>query len=69
MADVYIHEFSNPIPVVTPIGDGLAIYVSTGGTFEDDCWCVALKEDGQVRHFISAQIKVWHNGTYGIIKK
>lgn len=64
-----IHEFNSPIPVVTPLGEGMALYVTSGGQFEDDCWCVALKEDGQVRHFISAQIKIWHNETYGINKK
>lgn len=64
-----IHEFHNPIPVVTPLGDGVAIYVTSGGTFEDDCWCIALSEDGQVRHFKSSQIKIWHNETYGINKK
>lgn len=63
------HEFKNPIPVVTPIGNGMAIYVTPGGSFEDDCWCVAMSEDGQIRHFISSQIKVWHNETYGIKKK
>lgn len=64
-----IHEFIKPIPVVTPIGDGFAIYVKSNGMFEDDEWCVAMCEDGQVRHFVSSQIKLWHNKTYGIEKK
>ena len=62
-------EFRNPIPVVTPLGDGMAIYVTSSGTFEDDCWTVALMNDGQVRHFISNDIKLWKNGTFGIIKQ
>lgn len=66
---MFVHEFNNPIPVVTPIGNGMAIYVTVGGTFEDDCWCVALSDGGQVRHFVSAQIKLWHNETYGLNKK
>ena len=49
-----IHEFSHPIPVVTPLGDGYAIYVKSNGVFEDDEWAVALSADGQVRHFISS---------------
>lgn len=59
----------NPIPCVTPLGDGYAIYVKSNGMFEDDEWCVSLCEDGQVRHFTSSQIKLWHNETYGIKKK
>ena len=64
-----IHEFSHPIPVVTPLGDGYAIYVKSNGVFEDDEWAVALSADWQVRHFTSSQIKIWHNETYGIKKK
>jgi hypothetical protein len=63
-----IHVFDQPIPVVTPLGDALAIYIKSSGIFEDDEWCCCLKEDGQVRHFISAQIKIYHNETYGIKK-
>lgn len=61
-------EFRNPIPVITPIGDGMAIYVTSSGTFDDDCWAVALSDGGQVRHFISSDIKIWHNSTFGINK-
>lgn len=57
-----------PLPVVTPLGDGFVIYVNEGQMFEDACWAVALKEGGQIRHFTSNQIKVWHNETYGIQK-
>ena len=64
-----IHEFIKPIPVVTPIGDAYAIYVKSNGMFEDDEWCCALKESGQVRHFKSSQIKLWCNETYEIKKK
>lgn len=62
-------EFANPIPVVTPLGDGYAIYVKSSGMFEDDEWCVALTEAGKIRHFTSSQIKIWHNQTYGINKE
>ena len=64
-----IHEFNKPISVVTPLGDAFAIYVKSNGMFEDDECCCCLLEDGQVRHFISSQIKIWHNETYGIKKK
>jgi hypothetical protein len=62
-------EFRSPVPVVTPLGEGYAIYVTSGGTMEDDCWAVALCDGGQVRHFISSDIKIWNNSTYGIKKQ
>ena len=35
-----IHEFKYPKPVVTEDGeDGYAIYVESGGQFENDIWC------------------------------
>ena len=59
-------EFHNPIPVVTPLGNGYAIYVSNGGTFENDIWAVCLEKNGEVRHFRSDQIKIHFNGTFDI---
>ncbi len=59
-------EFRNPIPVVTPLGNGYAIYVSNGGTFENDIWAVALEEGGRIMHFRSDQIKIYKNSTFDI---
>jgi hypothetical protein len=59
------HEFKNPIPVITPMGDGYAIYVRDGGTFENDIWCVALS-DSTIKHFRVDQIKIWKNATFDI---
>jgi len=65
----YIHEFKNPIPVITIDGHkGFAIYVKDCGKFENDEWCVCLCEGGIVRHFLSSQIKIEFNATYGILK-
>lgn len=61
-------EFQNPLPVVTPLGDGYAIYVRDGGTFENDVWAVALANGGHIRHFRSDQIKIHHNSTFDIKK-
>jgi hypothetical protein len=61
-----IHEFRNPLPVVTPKGDGYAIYVRDGGTWENDVFAVVLCRGGQILHFTSSQIRVWKNGTFGI---
>jgi hypothetical protein len=64
-----IHEFRNPLPVVTPVGGGYAIYVRDGGTWENDVWAVAMEEGGQVRHFRSDQIRVHANATFDISKE
>lgn len=65
-----IHEFKNPIPVVVEGNkDGYAIYVRDSGTFENDVWCVALCDSGIVRHYLSDQIKMYANATFGIKKQ
>jgi len=61
-----IHEFRNPLPVVTPLGDGYAIYVRDGGTWENDIFAVVLNNGGKLLHFRSSQIRVSKNGTFGI---
>ena len=63
-------EFQNPIPVIVE-GDkeGYAIYVTNGGQFENDIWCVALCDGGHVRHYRSDQIKNYKNATLGINEK
>jgi hypothetical protein len=61
-----IHEFKNPIPVTTPMGDGYAIYVTSSGTFENDIWTVALEKGGNIFHFRSDQIKMFKNATFDI---
>ena len=59
-------EFKNPLPVVTPKGNGYAIYVSNSGTFENDVWTVALEEGGDILHFRSDQLKIYKNATFDI---
>ena len=63
-----IHEFKNPLPVVVE-GDveGYAIYVESGGMFENDLWCVH-RSGGIVRHYRSDQIRIHVNATFGIVK-
>jgi len=58
----------NPIPVVTPLGAGYVIYVKSNGMLENDEWAIALEEGGDVRHFLSDQIQIFHNKTYNIQK-
>ena len=63
-------EFEKPIPVVVENDkDGYAIYVTDGGTLENDIWCVVLCDGGIVRHYMSDQIKIYANSTFGISKK
>jgi len=61
-----IHEFNNPMPVETPLGYGMLIYVRDGGTFSNDVFAIVLDKDGVLRHFTSDQFKFVRNDTFGI---
>jgi len=61
-----ITEFKNPMPVVTPLGNGYAIYMRDGGTFENDIWTIVLEEKGTIFHFRTDQIKMYKNATFDI---
>lgn len=61
-----IHEFNNPLPVVTPMGRGYALYVRDGGTFENDIWAVVLERGGKILHFRIDQIRIHKNATFDI---
>jgi len=61
-----IHEFKNTMPVVTPLGDGYAIYIRDGGSFENDIWTIVLEDGGKILHFRTDQIKIFKNATFDI---
>lgn len=61
-----IYEFRNPIPVTTPLGDGLLMYVRDGGTFCNDIFAVVLERDGVIRHMRTDQFSVLRNDTFDI---
>ena len=62
-------EFKNPIPVIVEgTKDGYAIYVTNGGTFENDIWCIVICDGGIVRHYRSDQIRIHYNATFDILK-
>ena len=63
-----IYEFRNPMPVETPLGYGMLVYVRDGGAFSNDTFAVVL-EDGNLRHFASDQFLFLENNTYGIRTK
>jgi hypothetical protein len=62
-------ELRSPLPVITPLGDGYVIYITNGGTFENDIFTVVLEDGGIIKHFRSDQIKVHQNLTFDIKKK
>ena len=57
-----------PIPIVTPLGDGYLIYVQSGEMFENDIWTICLCDGGTVKHFSTDQIKIFNNATFQINK-
>ena len=64
-----IHEFRMPMPVETPLGYGMLVYVRDGGTFANDVFAIVIDKDGVLRHFTSDQFKFVRNDTFGIRTK
>ncbi len=65
-------EFRSPIPVVLahdPTQKGYALYVTSGGTWENDIWCVVLCDGGHIRHYQSDQLRMYRNATFGVKPK
>jgi hypothetical protein len=58
-------EFHHPLPVVTPLGEGYALYVRDGGAFENDVWCVVL-DDSRILHFRTNELNYVGNATLGM---
>ena len=63
-----IYEPNHPTPCVTPLGDGYVWYIKSNGFLENDEITVILCNSGEVKHFTTDQIKIWHNETYKIKK-
>lgn len=64
-----LHEFRNPIPVETPLGYGVLLYVRDGGHFCNDIFAVVLEHDGVIRHMTTDQFKLLRNDTFDIRTK
>ena len=62
--------FDIPIPVVVDENgvkkEGYALYAESGGMLENDSWTVVWREGGIVRHYLTNDVRVCYNGTYGI---
>jgi len=63
-----IHECRLPVPCMTPLGEGYVWYITDGGMMENDMYTIVLCKGGEVKHFTSDQVTIWHNETYGIKK-
>ena len=50
-------EFRNPIPVITPLGEGYAIYTTNSGTFENDVNNLLLLLGYFLRSFLLSYIR------------
>ena len=65
--------FDIPIPVVVnengTLKEGYALYVESGGMLSNDSWTVVHTEGGVVRHYLTSEVFVQYNGTYGIKPK
>jgi len=64
-----IHEFNKPIPIICEHGEGYAIYLESGGQFENDIWTCVLCDGGQIKHYNTSQLTIHANGTFDITKK
>jgi len=61
-------EFRNPIPVLLKETkqEAYAIYVISGGTFENDVWTVVVCDTSAIIHCTTDQIVIYKNKTFEI---
>lgn len=61
-------EFKKPIPVIIKETkqEAMAIYATSGGTFENDLWTVVLCDGGDIVTVRIDQIKMYINKTFDI---
>lgn len=66
-----IHEFRNPIPVIIKENkrEGYALYVQSGGMFENDIFTVCLCDTSEIIHCTTAQLLINRNHTFEIGSK
>lgn len=63
-----LFEPTKLVPCTTPLGDAYVWYVKCNGFLENDEVTCILINGGEVKHFTTDQIRIWHNGTYKIKK-
>lgn len=66
-----MHTFQprDPIEVETIHGRGIVLWVTIYGAFANDIWTVAIKSDGQIRHYQTIQLKLSESGVLGMNEK
>jgi hypothetical protein len=61
-----IHEIKQFLWVITPHGDGHALFIIDYGPHENTVWVVALEEDGAIKHYEANDIRLCKNNTFKI---
>jgi hypothetical protein len=63
-------QFRTAIPIVIKKTNecGYAIYVESGGIYENDIWTCVLSNGGIVRHYTTDQLLIHTNATFDICK-
>lgn len=61
-----IHQCSPPIHVLTPLGEGNALFIIDYGEMINTIWVVHLFQSTRVKHFDSDDIRVFGNPMWGI---
>lgn len=56
------------MPVIVEGKEAYAIYLESGGLFENDIWTCVHCNGGIVRHYSTSQIMVHKNATFNITK-
>ncbi len=56
-----IHEIKNPLPVATPHGDGLALFIYDYSININSVFGVRLHETGEYKHYYSDDILIYPN--------
>jgi len=59
-------QIDPPLSVLTPLGEGWALFLIDYGVHLNSVWVVSLWESGQVFHVDSAEIKIAGNPMYDI---
>jgi len=60
-----IHEINNPLPVHTPHGSGLALFIYDYSINVNSVFGVRLDETGEYKHYYSDEILIYPNPMNG----
>src|SRR5580658_5386286 len=63
---MFVFEPRDIIEVEAPHGLGIVLYIAVNGSHQNDIFCVANKDTGQLFHYETVQLKLARNATLGI---